>query len=262
MKADLIKISNLHFAYQQQTVLQEVNLNISDNEFVGIIGPNGAGKSTLIKLICGLLPDNQNHIRLFDKIVADYTPRELSRIIGYVPQNVNIDFSITIREVIAMGRYPYQQGFWNEDKEGDEHIESAIQWMDLEKLRDRSFNELSGGEQQRAILAGVLAQQARIFVLDEPTSALDLLHQQEIYRILRKLVLQKNKTVILVTHDVNLAAQFCSRILILHNGRIAANGAPAEVLRFPLIQEVYGVKVYIDINPLSNSLYILPYDIA
>lgn len=262
MNQHIIKINNLTFAYQEQSILQGIELSIKVNEFVGIIGPNGAGKSTLIKLICGLIPVPENNITILGKTVDRHAPKELSRIIGYVPQNVNINFSLTVREVIAMGRYPYQHGFWNEDADGESHIDSALQWMDLEKLRDRSFNELSGGEQQRAILAGVLAQEADILILDEPTSALDLHYQQEIYRILRKLVQEKNKTILIVTHDVNLAAQFCGRIVILNDGKIVANGSPQEVLKFPMIQKVYGVKVYIDINPLSGSLYILPYDIA
>ncbi|MBN2424415.1 MAG: ABC transporter ATP-binding protein [Calditrichaceae bacterium] len=257
-----MKINNLSFGYEEKNILHNIDISIAQNEFIGFIGPNGAGKSTLLKLICGLLESEINTVIINGKNIESYTPKGLSKVIGYVPQQVNINFPLTVEEIVAMGRYPYLQGFWNEDERGVEMIEHALQWMNLAALRFRPFNELSGGEQQRAMIAGVLAQEASIFILDEPTSALDLRHQQEIYRILNKLVKEENKTVLIVTHDINLAAQFCQRLIILNQGRIISSGPPKDVLKFPLIQEIYGVKVYIDINPLNGSLYILPYDLA
>jgi iron complex transport system ATP-binding protein len=139
-------------------------------------------------------------------------------------------------------------------------VEYALETMDLKTMRHRSFLTLSGGEKQRTVIASALAQQTDIILLDEPTSSLDLKHQQQIYRILRRLTRDENKLVLLVTHDINLSAQFCNRLILLDKGRIIADGPPHEVLKFQLIQQVYGVKVYIDVNPFTDTVYILPYD--
>ncbi len=261
MSNPLIRVQNLSFAYEEQKdILIDIAIDINETEFIGIIGPNGAGKSTLIKLIAGLLPTNRNTITLCDKNISDYQPKQLAQILGYVPQKVEIPFTFTIQQVVEMGRFPYLQGIFHQDIDTEQAVDKAMQWMDLIGLRNRSFSTLSGGEQQRAVIASVLAQQAKVLLLDEPTSALDLRHQQGIYRILKQLAIEEGKTIVIVTHDINLAAQFCKRLILMNKGKIIADGLPDQVLQFQLIQQVYGVKVYIDVNPLTKSLYILPYD--
>ena len=136
----------------------------------------------------------------------------------------------------------------------------GIDWMDLNTFTDRSFTQLSGGEKQRVLIASALAQEPNLLLLDEPTSALDLKHQQSIYRRLKELSLNEGKTIVIVTHDINLAAQFCSRLILLNEGQITKDGTPDDVLKFPTIEEVYGVQVYIDVNPFTDSIYILPFD--
>jgi iron complex transport system ATP-binding protein len=132
--------------------------------------------------------------------------------------------------------------------------------MEIDQFADRGYNELSGGEKQRVLIASALAQQPKIILLDEPTSALDLHHQIAIYHILKKLQNEQKLTIIVVTHDINLAAQYCERITLMGNGMIIRDGTPENVLQFKLLQEIFGVKVYIDINPLTDTLYILPYE--
>lgn len=256
----IVETENLCFAYNSWDILKNINLSVSKGEIVGIIGPNGAGKSTLIKLLAGLYEAGDGSIRIQQKNIRNYGRKELARQIGYVPQSIDLFHSFSVREIIAMGRFPHLAGFRKEDANAAMVIERAIQQMDLEQLQHRSLRDISGGEQQRAIIASAIAQEAPLFLLDEPTSALDLEHQQKIYRLLKDLAENQERTIVIVTHDINLAAQFCSRLIMLDKGKVVAEGKPEMVLEFNLIQKVYGIKVYIDVNPFTGSLYILPYD--
>lgn len=255
-----ITIHSVQHYFGSRQVLSDININVSSGEFLGIIGPNGAGKSTLLKILAGILPFGFGKIKIGDQEIEKIRRKDLAMLIGYVPQGVDVPFDFSVRDVVELGRYPYQRGFAQKDKLSSTVVDHALEWMDLQELQDRIFTNLSGGEKQRAIIASALAQEPEILLLDEPTSALDLKHQQQIYRILRDFSVKEKKTVILVTHDINLAAQFCDRLILLHKGKLHADGPPEEVLQFPVIQEVYGVKVYIDVNPFTKSIYILPYD--
>ncbi len=260
MYETVLEFENGAFAYNHAPVLEEINVSIKAGEFVGIIGPNGAGKSTLIRLMAGLLPLKSGKLSLCNQALHRYNQKAIARLIGYVPQQMELSFPFSVEEVVAMGRYPHLQGLTHKDRASGAILEKALEWMDLQTLRERPFKQLSGGEKQRAVIASVLAQEANILLLDEPTSALDLKHQQGIYRNLKALSQEQGKTVIIVTHDVNLASQFCPRLLLMHHGRISKDGSPRHVLQFQTLQDVYGVKVYIDINPFTESVYILPYD--
>ncbi len=255
----MLKISNLSFAYGEQLVLHGLNLTVRPGEYVGIIGPNGSGKSTLIKILNGLYRHYQGTVFLNDHDLADLSPRDLARGISYVPQQIEVQFDFTVRELVETGRFPYQSAFSGSPRQDRAAVERAMTLTGMEGYGQRPFRQLSGGEQQRAVIAAALAQESDWMLLDEPTSALDLRHQQEIYSLLKNLSTTQGKTILVVTHDINLAAQYCDRILLMHGGRILKDGPPKEVLLFPVIQEVYGVKVYIDINPMNQALYIVPY---
>jgi iron complex transport system ATP-binding protein len=255
----MLEIKNLTFSYQNNKVLSDINLIFSEGEFVGIIGPNGAGKSTLLKIIDGILPCQKDQVR-FNRMELDvYSRKRLSQLISYLPQETEFAFSYTVEEVVRMGRFPYLKGIGYYTLEDEQVIEKAIAVMDIEGFIHRNFNELSGGEKQRVLIASALVQQPRILLLDEPTSALDLHHQIEIYQILKDQQQALKLTVIVVTHDINLAAQYCDRMILLHQGKIISDGATDEVLKFQTLQDIFGVKVYIDINPMTQSIYILPY---
>ncbi len=261
MEQVAIRLQKVNFAYQQKPVLHDINLQIKSGEFIGIIGPNGVGKSTLLKVMAALLPVQDGTFFLFQKLIKDWKRKVIARQIGYVPQSVDLTFPFTVRQVIEMGRYPYFTGLIGGDAQGEQFVKKAIRLTDLNGLEGRMYTSLSGGEKQRVIIASVLAQNTPILLLDEPTASLDLKHQIAILKLLKQLSNNENKTVVLVTHEVNLAAQFCDRLYLLDQGRIVKAGPPTEVLQFNLIQQVYGVNVYIDINPFTNSIYILPYDL-
>jgi len=256
----MLEIKNLNFAYRNSNVLTDVSFSVTRGEFVGIIGPNGAGKSTLLKLVLGLLNFQSDCIYLNDKYLSEYPKKELGKYMAYVPQETEFSFSYQVKEIVRMGRYPYSKVIAYFSDEDERIINESMEKLAISNFANRNFNELSGGEKQRIVIASALAQQPQILLLDEPTSALDLHHQIDIYKILKALQTESNLTTIVVTHDINLAAQFCERIILMNNGQIIKDGRPDEVLQFNLLQEIFGVNVYIDINPMTKSLYVLPYE--
>jgi iron complex transport system ATP-binding protein len=255
----MLNIKNLNFAYLESEVLSDINISVSTTEFVGIIGPNGAGKSTLLKSLLGFLNIPGECILINDKAIHEYPKKELGKYIAYVQQETEFSFSFTVKEIVKMGRYPYSKGIGFISDEDERIIKDAMQKMEITEFANRSFNELSGGEKQRVVIASALAQQPKILLLDEPTSSLDLHHQIDIYKILKILQRDTNLTTIVVTHDINLAAQYCERIILMNHGKVIKDGKPDLVLQFKLLQEIFGVNVYIDINPMTKSLYVLPY---
>ncbi|HED10066.1 MAG TPA: ABC transporter ATP-binding protein [Caldithrix abyssi] len=255
----MLKVTNLSFAYTEEPVLRELNLTVRPGEYVGIIGPNGSGKSSLIKILNGLYRNYRGTVILDDRDLGTLSARELALKVSYVPQHIETQFDFTVRELVETGRFPHQTAFSSSPRQDRSAVEQAMALTGMDEYAGRPFRQLSGGEQQRAVIAGALAQESDWMLLDEPTSALDLRHQQEIYGLLKTLCSERGKTILVVTHDINLAAQYCDRLILMHEGHILKDGAPKDVLLFPVIEEVYGVKVYIDINPMNQALYIVPY---
>jgi len=254
----MIRLESVDFSYDQKKVLQHIQLSVASGEFVGLIGPNGAGKSTLLKLINRILHPESGRIHIENKFLESYTRKELARIIGYVQQEFSTVYNYSVMDIILMGRFPYQRGWKFESKLDREIVFKAMETTDCIHLKEREFETLSGGEKQLVILASALAQEPDILLLDEPTAALDLKHQFHFYQILKRLQRQQQKTIISVTHDINLASQFCDRIIILKEGIIRSDGLVKEVLQAQIIQEIYGIPVQIIPHPESNLPVILP----
>lgn len=253
----MIEISKLNFAYQLSPVLIDISLVFKPKEFVGIIGPNGAGKSTLLKLISGILSPQSGEIVLQNKSLAAYRRKELAKLLGFVAQDFKSAFDFSAHEIVLMGRYPYLSPFSNESETDRNMIQTAMEETKVWDFRERPFFELSGGERQRVVLASALAQEPQILLLDEPTTALDIKHQMRFYEILQTLQQEKGLTVITATHDINLAARFCHRLVVMKEGKIFADAPPEEIIDKALMESVYEVAVEVIPHPHSGKPLLL-----
>ena len=256
-----ISVSNVSFSYVQrkqqspEAALQGIRMHIPEGKIVGILGPNGSGKSTLLKLIAKLLPTQDGSIEVFGKSLKDLTARDVATSVAYVPQETLQVFPFTIGEMVLMGRSPHHRGWggWHwEDQEDREIASAAMHELNVWHLASRLVSDVSGGERQRAVIARALAQQPRVLLLDEPTAFLDLHHQVDIATILRRLNREGGLTVVLVSHDVNLASQYCDRIFLLNRGKIVQEGSPESVIREEVLQRVYGCSVLVDRHPQTG----------
>jgi iron complex transport system ATP-binding protein len=235
------RAAGLTYRYQgaDKMAVEGVSTIIRPGVITAILGPNGSGKSTLLKLLLGVLSPNRGEIELADRGLGDWSRQDVAKMVGVVPQDEEISFPISVRQFVAMGRYPHLGAFRSERNEDRLAIEHAMDRCDIADLRDREITTLSGGERQRARLARALAQEPRVLALDEPTRALDVRHEMQIFEILRGLVRDRGVTVLLVTHNLNLASRYADELLLMDRGRIVASGAPAEVLRRENLEPVY-----------------------
>ena len=243
-----LETKGLSFNYNTSRVIDNVSLSMVQGEFLGIIGPNGAGKSTLLRLMCGILKPGSGEIMLFGKRFFEQPQKTIAQQIAFVPQETHFTLNFTVEDVVMMGRYPYQRPFAREDRNDFEAVDYAIAAADVERLGKRPVNSLSSGERQRVVIARALAQAPRILLLDEPTSHLDLHHQHRIMELLQKSNAQ-GLSIAVVHHDLNLASLFCERLVLMHNGRIHAQGTPNELINQKTLNEVYGAKVRIVKHP-------------
>jgi iron complex transport system ATP-binding protein len=249
----MIGIQNLSFSYTEELVVNEVSFSIADGEFVGIIGPNGAGKSTLLKLMDGILQSKGGRIYIKEKLLQKYTRKQLAKMIGFVPQHFTTAFSFSVSDVVLMGRYSHLSPFSSESTEDYQIIEKSMKSTDVWKFRHRQFGNLSGGEKQRVVLASALAQEPQILLLDEPTSSLDIKYQYQFYSILQELQQSRGLTIVVVTHDINLAARYCRRLILLKNGKLVDDGSPDKVITKKMMESVYEVEVEILSHPRDGK---------
>ena len=243
------------FSNNADAVLNKVNYSIEAGTILGILGPNGSGKSTLLKLLARVFSIQDGRVELFGQDIQQLPQAEISRTMAFVPQETQQIFPFTIGEMVLMGRFPHHAGFggWHwEDPKDLAIAKAAMEDLDVAHLADRLISDVSGGERQRAIIARALAQDPKVLLLDEPTAFLDLHHQLDIARILRKLNVERGLTVVLVSHDLNLASQYCDRLMLLDHGHIVRTGTPEEVIQSDILEQVYGCSVLIDRHPQSG----------
>ncbi|RVW08949.1 heme ABC transporter ATP-binding protein [Prescottella agglutinans] len=238
-----------------RTVLDHVSLMVHSGEVLALVGPNGAGKSTLLAALSGDQPVASGVVELDGKPLSDWSHSEMSRRRAVLPQQHTVGFSFTARQVVRMGRAPWQRTPRSADD--DKLIDHCLDVCDVRHLADRPFSVLSGGERARVALARVLAQSTETVLLDEPTAALDLGHQEAVMRIARNRAAD-GAAVVVVLHDLGLAAAYADRICILENGRAAADGPPAEVLTEELLSRVYGHPVEVFAHPRSGATLVQP----
>ena len=257
MSEPAIELRGVSFGYAAEVVVRDVSFRVAPGEFVGIIGPNGSGKSTLLRLMSGYRRPWQGQVWLDGRPVERRDRRELGRLVGVVPQDTAVTFPFSVTEMVLFGRTPHVGGFGFERDRDLAAARQAMERTDTTHLARRAVTELSGGERQRVILARALAQEPAILLLDEPAAFLDIRHEVEMYDLLRDLQ-RGGMTVVSVLHDLNIAALYCDRLLLLHEGRLARAGTPAEVISYPTLTAVYGTEVYVALNDITGCLNVLP----
>lgn len=249
----MIRAESLYKQYGEKPILEDISFTIKDREVLGIIGPNGSGKSTLLKLLSGIEAPASGQVYLAGKEVQSYSRKEIAKRVAVLQQEALPMLGFTVREVVEMGRFPFQNWLGEDVIDVDLLIDSILDKMSLTALSDRHLEQLSGGERQRVGLAKTMAQSPHLLMLDEPTTYLDIGHQIQLLDRIRSWQLQEKMTVISVLHDLNLAALYCDRLLLLNEGRIEAIGTPHEIIKAELIEQVYGVRPIIMMHP-SNGL--------
>ena len=246
------------FSYSGKTALEDVSLLVEPGEVVGLLGPNGSGKSTLIKILSGILPQYDGSARVDGTEVRKARRRDLASKLAVVPQETSFGFPFTVLETVLMGRHPHLAGLAFETQQDVELARAALDRCGAVHLADRTIQELSSGERQRVVFARALAQEPRALLLDEPTSFLDIRHQTELYDLVRELALAGGTAVLTVLHDLNLAAEYCDRIYLLREGRVAAAGRTDEVFTYANLTAVFETEVYVDTNDLTGQLLVVP----
>lgn len=243
-----ISVKHISLSYDVNEILKDIFMEIDSNEFIGIIGPNGSGKSTLLKCIYRVLKPNKGCIMLDGKPLHKMSYKNSAKNIAVVAQHNYYNFDFSVKEVVLMGRTPHKKLMEKDNSKDYEIVNNALCMVGMQKFADRSFSTLSGGEQQRVILARALTQQTPCLILDEPTNHLDIKHQLQLLKIVKNL----NITVISAIHDLNIAAMFCDKIYVLNEGKIVKSGIPKEVLTTDLIREIYQVESEITEDSKGN----------
>jgi iron complex transport system ATP-binding protein len=250
-----ITIQEVTFSYQSTPSLTKVSLELHDAEILGMVGPNGSGKTTLLKCINKILEPKQGNILIGAQTIKKMSRLDVAKHIGYVPQNsVGNPDTLPVFEIVLMGRRPHIN--WQSNEKDHQKVWAALKILNIEHIAMRNFYELSGGEQQRVLIARSLAQEAKVLLLDEPTSNLDIRHQLEVMELTRKLVKNEKLAAAIAIHDLNLAARFCDKIVMMKDGKIYAAGDANSVLTTENIRLVYGVEVAI--NYYNSIPYIIP----
>ena len=253
----MIRVEQAEFAYGERKVLHGVSFEARAGQLYGILGPNGSGKTTLARLVLGFLTPSAGGIRVADRAVASYSRREFARAVAAVPQEMPVDFPFTVRELVLLGRTPHLGPLGLEAKSDLEAADEAMTLCGVAELRDRPIHALSGGELRRAYVARAIAQHAQALVCDEPTSGLDIHHQVSIFELLRAQA-AAGRCVIAVVHDLNLAAAYCDRLLLLRAGATVAEGSVEDVLTYRVVREAYDVDVYVGVNEITGKRFLIP----
>jgi iron complex transport system ATP-binding protein len=254
----ILDIEHLSVAYQSRPVLRDVSLRVQSGEVLALIGPNGSGKSTLIRAVSGVLPIAEGRIRVDGRAMTDLSTMQRARYMAVVPQAHNMPPAFSVYESVLLGRTPYLGWLGRAGEKDHERVRYALERTQMQPLADRMVGELSGGEQQRVLLARALAQDTPVLLLDEPTTHLDLQHRESLVNLVRDMTKARNLAVLMVLHDLNMASLYADRVSLLVEGKIEATGTPAEVLTEATLSRVYKVAVHVIPHPQYGSPLILP----
>ncbi len=253
---DKLKVSGLTYGYDARTVVENIDIEVGEGEFVGIVGPNGSGKSTILKCIYGGMTPKTGEVYIDGTNIREIKPKKRATMLAAVGQENTIPFNFTVREIVSMGRTPHKRLFEPDNERDRAIVDEAMDKLGISALAERSYMNLSGGEKQRVIIARAFAQETELLVMDEPTNHLDINYQLQIFETLKA----SGLTVLVAIHDLNLAAMFCDRIYVLSGKQVYASGKTDDVLNRELIREVFHVKGAVERHPLTgkNNIIFIP----
>lgn len=254
---EILRLNNVSGGYQGENIIRDISLEINTGDFLGIIGPNGSGKTTLLRLMSNVLFPKTGEISFFQKELSSIKQKDFCKKAAFVQQETVFNFSFSVFEFVLLGRVPHLGRMQFEGKRDFSVAMQALEMTGASDLKEKKIDCLSCGERQRVAIAKALAQEPVLLFLDEPTSHLDIGHQVQVLNLIKKLNREKDLTVIMVIHDLNLAAEFCDRLVLLDKGSIYKQGGPEEVLTYQNIESVYKTIVVADKNPISGKPYIL-----
>jgi iron complex transport system ATP-binding protein len=255
---ELIRAEDVWAGYSTTPVLKGIHLRLLRGEMVGLLGPNGSGKSTLLRVLSGVLKPQKGQVWLEGRLLSHLRAKEVAQKLAFVPQREEVAFGFTAWEVVLLGRAPYI-GWWGKERATDlQATRRAMERTDSLCLSERAFSTLSGGERQRVVLARGLAQETPLLLLDEPLTHLDVAHQVGTLSLLRQLNREEGLTVLAALHDINLASEFCDRLIVLRQGQIVEDGTPSEVITPALLARVFGLDAWVRVNPATGRPHVLP----
>ena len=249
----LFALDKASFAIPGRTLLEALTLTLPSRSVVGLIGHNGSGKSTLVKLLARQQPCSAGTIRFEGKPLDDWSGRSFARKVAYLPQQTPAAAGMLVKELVALGRYPWHGALGRFSETDRSKVAEAMALTGIEPFAERLVDTLSGGERQRVWIAMLVAQDAEFLLLDEPISALDVAHQVEVLSLVQRLARERDLGVVVVLHDVNMAARFCDEIVALHGGRLIARGTPAEIMTPEQLEAIYGIALGVLANPESGA---------
>jgi iron complex transport system ATP-binding protein len=248
---------NLALAYDNRVIIAELHISVPAGKITALVGPNGCGKSTLLRGLARLLPAKRGQVYLDGQAIQSKSTKQLAKQLGILPQSPSAPEGLTVRELVAQGRYPHQSWFQQWSKQDEAAVQQALATTNLVELADRPLDTLSGGQRQRAWIAMALAQETEILLLDEPTTYLDLAYQLEVLELLHKLN-EEGRTIVMVLHDLNQACRYAQNLVAMRDGKIWAQGDPRRVMTEQMVAEVFGVHAHIVADPITGTPMCIP----
>jgi iron complex transport system ATP-binding protein len=256
-----LRAEGIRVGYGESVVVggpEGLDLDVVDGTVTAVIGPNGCGKSTLLRTMARLLTPKHGHVLLDGRRLDAVPSREVATVLGVLPQDPTAPEGITVADLVARGRHPHQRWFRQWSADDEEAVAEALDWTDMAGFAERPLETLSGGQRQRVWISMALAQGTDVLLLDEPTTFLDLAHQVDVLELVERLHRERGRTVVMVLHDLNLAARYAGRLVAMHDGEIAATGTPHEVLTEDTVREVFGLDARVVADPVAGTPMVVP----